>query len=104
MAEIKRLDLGNPNPIHKREINLPRCTPEEGEVKCVCLSPGRGAEDVGIRKRRVTSRLSETRGVRKVSAECDRDVDGRLMLPVVLRPSPGESISAWFGFPCRQST
>ena len=37
--------------------------------------------------------------MRKVSAECDRDVDGRLMLPVVLRPSPGESISAWFGFP-----
>ena len=32
----------------------------------------------GIRKRRVASRLSETRGVRKVSAACDRDgVAGR---------------------------
>ena len=35
---------------------------------------GRGqAEDVGIRKRRVASRLSETRGVRQVRAACDRD-------------------------------
>ena len=68
----------------------------------MCRSPGMGAEDVGIRKRRVASRLSETRGVRKVSA-CDRDgvaqADGGLMLPVVLRPSPGESISVLFGFP-----
>ena len=65
------------------------------------LSPGMGAEDVSIRKRRVVSRLSETRGVRKVSAACDRDgvaeADGGLMLPGVLRPAPGESIG--FGFP-----
>ena len=39
----------------------------------MCLSPGRGAEDVGIRKRRVSSPLSETRGMREVSAACDRD-------------------------------
>ena len=33
----------------------------------MCLSPGMGAEDVGIRKRRVSSRLSYARGMRKVS-------------------------------------
>ena len=27
------------------------------------------------------------------------DADGDLMLPVVLRPAPGECISAMFGFP-----
>ena len=32
-----------------------------------------GAEDVGTGKRRVASLLSETRGVRKVSAACDWD-------------------------------
>ena len=60
------------------------------------MSPGRGAEDVGI-KRRVASRLSETRGVHKVSAVCDRDgvaeAYGGLMLPVEtgrsLRLTPG---------------
>ena len=40
----------------------------------MCLSPGIGAEDVGIRKRRVASRLAETAGVRKVSAACDRHI------------------------------
>ena len=62
------------------------------------LIPERGAEDVCIRKRRVLSRLSETRGVRKVIAACDRDgvaeAGGGLTLPVELRPAPGESIKA----------
>ena len=66
------------------------------------LSHGIGAEDVGIRKRRLVSGLAETGEVRKVSAACDRDgvakADGMLMSPVVLRLAPGESISALFGF------
>ena len=57
----------------------------------MCLSPGRPTEDVGIRKRRVTSRLSETRGVRKVSVAGDHDsvaeADRGLMLKVVLGPA-----------------
>ena len=69
----------------------------------MCLWTWRGAEDVCIRKRRVSSPLSETRWVREVSAACDRDdvaeAHGGLMLPVVLRPAPGEGISAWFSFP-----
>ena len=44
------------------------------------------------------SALARTRGVREVSATCDRDsvakADGSLMLPEVLRPAPGEGISA----------
>ena len=44
------------------------------------------------------SPLSRTRGVREVSATCNSDsvaeADGSLMLPEVLRPAPGEGISA----------
>ena len=39
----------------------------------MCPWSGRGAEDVGIRDRRMASPLSETRGLREVSAACDRD-------------------------------
>lgn len=41
---------------------------------------------------------ARTRGVREVSARCDSDsvaeADGSLMFPEVLRPAPGEGISA----------
>jgi hypothetical protein len=44
------------------------------------------------------SPLARTRGVREVSATCDRDsvaeADSSLMFPEVLRPAPGEGISA----------
>ena len=47
---------------------------------------------------RCTRQLSRARGVREVSATCDRDSvadpDGSLMFPEVLRPAPGEGISA----------
>ena len=72
----------------------------------MCLRTGRGAKDVGIgnlRGARCTSPLSETRGVREVSATCDSDgvaeAYGSLMLPEVSRPAPGESISARLGVP-----
>jgi hypothetical protein len=49
------------------------------------------------------SPLSGARGVREVSAGGDGDgigeADGGLMLPVVLRPAPGEGISARLGIP-----
>ena len=50
---------------------------------------------------RGVSPLARTRGVSEVSAAGDgiREVDGGLMLPVVLRPAPGEGISARLGFP-----
>jgi hypothetical protein len=51
----------------------------------------------------VASPLSETRGVREMSAASDRDgvgeADGGLMLPLVLGPEPRANISAGFGFP-----
>ena len=69
----------------------------------MCLCAERGAKDVGIRNMRVVSPLSETRGVREVSAAGDSDgvgeADGCPMSPVVLRPAPGEGISARLGFP-----
>ena len=44
------------------------------------------------------SPLARTRGVREVIATCDSDsvaeADGSLMFPEVLRPAPGEGISA----------
>ena len=44
-----------------------------------------------------------TRGVREVSATCDSDsvaeADGSLMFPEVLRPAPGEGISAGLVIP-----
>jgi hypothetical protein len=44
------------------------------------------------------SPLARTRGVREVGATCDSDsvaeADGSLMFPEVLRPAPGEGISA----------
>ena len=47
---------------------------------------------------RCMSPLSRTREVREVSATCDSDsvaeADGSLMFPEVLRPAPGEVISA----------
>ena len=62
---------------------------------------GRGEKDVGIANRkgaRCTSPLERTRGVREVSATCDRDsvaeADGSLMFPEVLRPAACEGISA----------
>jgi hypothetical protein len=52
---------------------------------------------------RVGSPLARTRGVREVSMAGDGDgigeADGGLMLPVVLRPAPGEGISARLGIP-----
>ena len=55
---------------------------------------------------RVNSRgepLAGTWGVREVRSAGDGDgiceADGGLMLPVVLRPAPGEGISAGLGFP-----
>ena len=69
----------------------------------MCLCAGRGAKDVGISNSRVVSPLSGTRGVRKLSAAGDGDgigeADGGLMLPVVLRPAPGDGISALLGIP-----
>ena len=57
----------------------------------MCLWTGRGAEEVGMSKRRVAGPLSETRGVREVSAAGDSDgvaeADGSLMLPEVWRPA-----------------
>jgi len=69
----------------------------------MCLSTGRGGEDVGISNRRAGARcmspLARTRGVREVSATCDSDsvaeADGSLMFPEVLRPAPGEGIRLW---------
>ena len=55
VAEIKRLDLCNLNPIYERKLNEP-----DVHQRNVSKS-WEGAEDVGIRKRRVASRLSETR-------------------------------------------
>ena len=67
----------------------------------MCLRTGRGGEDVGISNRRgarCKSPVSRTRGVREVSATCNShsiaEADGSLMLPEVLRPAPGEGISA----------
>ena len=67
----------------------------------MCLRMGRGGEDVGIRNRRgarCKSPGSRTRGVREVSATCNShsvaEADGSLVLPEVLRPAPGEGISA----------
>ena len=67
----------------------------------MCLSTGRGGEDVGISNRRgarCMSLLVRTRGVREVSATCDSDsvaeADGSLMFPEVLRPETGEVVSA----------
>ena len=61
----------------------------------------RGGKDVSIANRRGTrdtSPLARTRGVREVSATRDGDriaeADGSLMFPEVLRPAPGEGISA----------
>ena len=61
----------------------------------------RGGKDVGIANRRGTrdtSPLARTRGVREVSASRDGDriaeADGSLKFPEVLRPAPGEGISA----------
>ena len=69
----------------------------------MCLRMGRGGEDVGISNRRgarYMSPLARTRGVRvrEVSATCNShsvaEADGSLVLPEVLRPAPGEGISA----------
>jgi hypothetical protein len=67
----------------------------------MCLRTGRGGKDVGISNRRgarCMSPLSRARGVREVSATCDSngiaEADGGLMFPEVLRPAPGEGISA----------
>ena len=67
----------------------------------MCLRMGRGGEDVGISNRtgaRCKSPGSRTRGVRQVSATCNShsvaEADGSLVLPEVLRPAPGEGISA----------
>ena len=56
----------------------------------MCLSTGRGGEDVGIsnqRGARCMSPLARTRGVREVSATCDSDsvaeADGSLMFAEV---------------------
>jgi hypothetical protein len=67
----------------------------------MCLRTGRGGEDVGISNRRGSrckSPVSRTRGVREVSATCNShnvaEADSSLVLPEVLRPAPGEGISA----------
>ena len=67
----------------------------------MCLRTGRGGKDFGIGSRRgetCTSPLARTRGLREVSATSDSDsvaqADGRLMFPEVLRPAPGEGVSA----------
>ena len=72
----------------------------------MCLRTGRGGEDVGISNRRgarCKSPLSRTRGVREVSATCNShsvaEADGSLVLPEVLRPAPGEGISAGLVIP-----
>ena len=52
---------------------------------------------------RLYAPLSQTRGLREVSAAGDGDgigeADGGLMLPVVLRPAPGEGIRAGLVIP-----
>ena len=67
----------------------------------MCFRTGRGGKDVGIDSRRgarCTSPLARARGVREVKATCNSDgvaeADGSLMFPEVLRPAPGEVISA----------
>ena len=72
----------------------------------MCLRMGRGGEDVGISNRRgarCKSPGSRTRGVREVSATCNShsitEADGSLVLPEVLRPAPGEGISAGLVIP-----
>jgi hypothetical protein len=77
----------------------------------MCVRTGRGGKDVGIgnqRGARRTSPLARARRVREVSATYDSDgvakADGSLMFPEVLRPAPGEGISARLIVPCRQST
>ena len=67
----------------------------------MCLRTGRGGEDVGISNRRgarCKSPVSRTRGLREGCATCNRhsvaEADSSLKLPEVLRPVPGEGISA----------
>ena len=67
----------------------------------MCLRTGRGGKDVGIGNRRgvrCAGPRERTKGVRKVSATCDGDgvaePNGSFMFPEVLRPAPGEGISA----------
>ena len=83
MDKIKRLDLGNLNPIYERELNKP-AVPALRKARVgiavytrrrgggMCLSPGRGAKDVGISNWRGASPLSETRGVREVSTKASK--------------------------------
>ena len=64
----------------------------------MCVSPGRGAEDVSIKEEEGVEPTVGDEGVDKVSTACDRDgvaeAGGGLTLPVELRPAPGESIKA----------
>ena len=104
MAERKRLDLGNLNPIYEGELNKLDVSRLRGGG--MCLEMGREAKDVGISIRwrtRYTSPLSRARGLREVSATCDSDggaeADGGLVFPEILRPAPGEGIGARLIFP-----
>ena len=67
----------------------------------MCLGAGREAKNVGISTRRgarCVCPLSRARGMREVSATFDGDgvseADVSLVFPEVLRPGPGEGISA----------
>ena len=88
VAERKRLNLGNLNPIYERELNKL----DVHQVKGMCLRTGRGAKDVGISNRRG----ARARGVREVSATCDSngvaEADGSLMYREALRPAPVQGI------------
>ena len=77
-------------------------TRDRGCGKCLCA--GSGAKDVGISNSRVDSEPTVgDEGVREMSAAGDGDgsgeADGGMMLPVVLRPEPGEGISVTLGIP-----
>ena len=101
-GQIKRLDLGNLNPIYERELNKPNVHQMKGRWNVSNDGEG-GAKDVGISNWRGSSPLSETRGVREVSAAGHGDgvakADGSLMSPEVLRPASAEGISARLSFP-----
>ena len=76
VAQRKRLNLGNLNPIYERELTKRGVYQEEGRWKVATVMTGRGGKDVGIgnpRGERCTSPRARTRGMREMSATCDSD-------------------------------
>ena len=86
VADTKRLNLGNLNPIYERELT--KLELHQGEGRWIVSKNGARGEEVGISNRRgarCKSPGSRTRGVREVSATCNShsvaEADGSLVLP-----------------------